>query len=181
MNKKISSIILIILSLILITNGQEKNDEKNTFSSWINYSSKEGKFQVKFPEKPKLSIAKLDTVAGVRENNWFTVNQPGKQFAVSYTDFQTLPKMNEKDLKQNYDNVRDGTVKQTNAKIISDKDIWLNDYFGRELVMKLGDETITARMYLVDQRLYQAIFTIKDKYKNETETQNFLNSFVINE
>lgn len=177
MNNKIFTIVLLVLSFFSFVKGQ--GDEKENLNSWVNYSSVEGKFSVSFPNEPKLSVVELNMAMGVRENNWFTVNQEGKQFAISYTDYQKLPKMNQKKLKENYDNLRDGITKQTNVKIITDKDIWLDEYFGRELVIEIGNEIVTNRIFLVNQRLYQAIVTMKDKNKNEEEIRKFLDSFKI--
>lgn len=172
---------MILLSFTIIAKSQvnENNNVVAKNNDWIKYSTKEGKFTIEFPQNPKLSNSSFQAATGVRETYWFTVNQPGKQFAISYTDYQNLPKMDEEKLNNNYDNLRNGITKQFNAEITSDKQIWLGTHLGRELEITIKNEIVINRMFLINQRLYQTIITIPKLNNDMGEVKKFLNSFKV--
>jgi hypothetical protein len=149
---------------------------------WKEVASDELKFKATFPGAPKTSVDALDAKLGKRYAHWFIVTLPQRFFGVSVTDFPNLPLMLKKDqLKSNYDNLRDGVIKQTGFKLVGERDIRLGEQFGREIVLSNDKETIKNRMFLVRQRLFQSITTmqtslLKDEAAQKDATK-FLDSF----
>lgn len=149
---------------------------------WKEFLSDDLKFKATFPGTPKTSVDALDAKLGKRYAHWFIVNLPQRFFGVSVTDFPNLPLMLKQDeLKANYDNLRDGVIKQTGLKLVSERDIQLGEQFGREIILTNDKEIVKNRMYLVRQRLFQSITTMQASLTKDeavqTDATKFLDSF----
>ncbi len=82
-------------------------------------------------------------------------------------------------IKDVLDSSRDGAVGNLKGELDSEKDIKLGDYPGREVRIAVdeGKKLFRARVYLVDQRLYQVVvFGTKDAATSK-EADKFLDSF----
>ena len=158
--------------------GQTQGEKLN----WKDFASDELKFKAAFPGVPKATVDALDAKLGKRFAHWFIVTLPQRFFGVSVTDFPNLPLMLKEDqLKANYDNLRDGVIKQTGFKLVSERDIRLGEQFGREITLTNDKEIIKNRMYLVRQRLFQSITTMQTSLAKDDTAQKdavkFLDSF----
>lgn len=177
MSRFVSSLFLIMLSFSLCY-GQTQSEKPN----WKDFASDELKFKAAFPGTPKATVDALDAKLGKRYAHWFIVTLPHRFFGVSVTDFPNLPLMMKEDqLKANYDNLRDGVIKQTGFKLVSERDIQLGEQFGREIVLSSDKEMIKNRMFLVRQRLFQSITTMQMSLTKDEAAQKdavkFLDSF----
>lgn len=179
-NKLCLSVCLIVLA-ISACHGQKPGEQV----VWKEFVSEAGKFKATFPGIPKEDIEELDAKLGKRYTHWTEVLLPHKQFAVSYTDYQSLPGMNQEQLKANYDNLRDLMLTQSNIKLVSERELWLKGRLGRELIFNGPNAVATSRMFLIGNRLYQAITTIEmpltENEEAKKEAIRFLDSFQFDE
>src|SRR5262245_40888904 len=104
---------------------------------WKEFASKEGRFKVLMPEKPKQNKVETesDFGKGVMHMN---VAQAGKaMYAANYCDFPGAIKNVQ--LKQLYDSSRDGAVANMAGRLSSEKDIKLGESAGREIRIDVAD------------------------------------------
>ena len=177
MSKFISVSFLIIVSFSLCY-GQKQSEK----SEWKDFASEELKFKATFPGIPNATVDGLDAKLGKTYARWFIVTLPHRFFGVSVSDFPNLPLMLREDqLKTNYDNLRDGVIKQTGLKLVSERDIRLGEQYGREITLTNDKEILTNRLYLVRQRLFQSITTMQTSQAKDEgaqkDTLKFLDSF----
>jgi hypothetical protein len=144
---------------------------------WKEFASKEGRFKLLMPGTPKQY--KLDTESdfgkGVLHIN--TVEAGETMYGTNYCDFPAEVK--KAPLKQVYDSSRDGAVANLEGKLASEKDIKLGEYPGREIRIEVagGKKLFRARVYLVDQRLYQVVVFGTKETATSKEADKFLDSF----
>jgi len=108
-------------------------------------------------------------------------------YVVSYLEFPddvTDPAQ----IKLMLDRGREGGIASSGGELVSETEIKLSGYFGREWRMKLsGGLTATARAYWVRRRLFQTVFVKKPKESDSPEVirmrqqaeTKFLDSFVL--
>jgi hypothetical protein len=146
-------------------------------ADWKEFASKDGRFKVLMRGTPKQN--NLDTESdfgkGVLHMN---VVQAGRtMYAANYCDFPA--EIKKAPLKQVYDSSRDGAVANLDGKLASEKDVKLGEHPGREIKIDVagGKQLFRARVYLIDQRLYQVVvFGTKDTATSK-EADKFLDSF----
>jgi len=93
-------------------------------------------------------------------------------------------------IKDLLDRGREGGLASSGATLKSEKEIKLNDYFGREWLMELPSGlSATARAYWVKRRLFQTVFVTTPKSDDSPETKRlrqeaatkFLDSFTLSD
>jgi hypothetical protein len=179
------SILLILLSIAGsgALYGQPPRLDKGV--EWKLFESDKFKFRILFPGEPAVKSTDLQAKAGIKTAHWFSVEAGGIKYEVSCSEYQSLPKMDRDALKKNYDSNRDGVLKATGFSLIQESEIELGKHFGKEVVLKAGNEIVIDRMYTVDQRMYQLVVTIwaKDFEENKKPAlvTRFLDSFQIKE
>jgi hypothetical protein len=146
-------------------------------------TSKEGKFTVEMPGKPKESSKEINTPNGATTMYLFSLDGGAVAHLVTYSDH---PAKVVKDLGTDkcLDNVRDGNVKGIKGKLVDERKITIgkNRYPGRELIITFGDsKAYRARIYFVDNRLYQIIYTGTEEGAKEKAVDAYLESFQLNE
>jgi hypothetical protein len=144
---------------------------------WKEFASKEGRFKVLMrgtPEQYKLD-AESDFGKGVLHMN--SVQADKTMYGANYCDFPA--EIKKAPLKQVYDSSRDGAVANLEGKLASEKDIKLGDYPGREIRIDVagGKRLFRARVYLVDQRLYQVVVFGTREAATSKDADKFLDSF----
>jgi hypothetical protein len=154
--------------------------------TWINVAPANSGFTVLMPAKP---FEKADAVEGHPgvENHLMTLETKLAAYIVSYVQFLddvTDPNA----IKAMLDRGREGGIASSGGKLKSEKEIKLNEYFGREWMMELpGGFLATARAYWVKRRLYQTVFVMRPsasdpldvtKLRQEVATK-FLDSFTL--
>jgi hypothetical protein len=135
--------------------------------TWINVAPANAGFTVLMPAKPSEKVEPME-------------GHPGVENHILITDPDAI--------KVLLDNGREGGIASSKAELSSEKEIKLNEYFGREWVMKLPEGLLaTARAYWVKRRLYQTVFVIGPnasdppevtKLRQEVATK-FLDSFTL--
>jgi hypothetical protein len=152
---------------------------------WETFSSKSGKYSISLPSKPMETDKKIDSAAG-ELTIYMALVAPNNDLAylVTYNDYPDAALAGaEKDAM--LDGVRDGNVKSFGGKVASEKKITLGKekYPGREILLEKPGETAVyrARMYLVNNRLYQVVIVSTKDVATNKDTDNYFESFKLSE
>src|SRR6266550_9201810 len=179
----------ISLSFITVLAQQQPADPQQLAGriesgTWVTVAPVNAGFSILMPAKPSEDVQSLEGHPGM-ENHLMTFETKLAGYVVSYLQFSdevTDPAL----IKVMLDRGREGGIASTGGKLKSEKEIKLNNYFGREWLMELpGGLSATARAYWVKRRLYQTVFVITPnandspeviKLRDEARTR-FLDSF----
>jgi hypothetical protein len=156
--------------------------------TWINVAPANAGFTIQMPAKPSENVEALEGHPGL-ENHLMTLETKLAGYVVSYVQFPD-DVADPEAIKLMLDRGREGGIASSGGKLRSEKEIKLNEYFGREWMMELpGGLLATARAYWVKRRLYQTVFVIGPsasdapqvtKLRQETATK-FLDSFTLSD
>lgn len=182
MNKLLS-----VTIIILIFSACYKK-EKSESLIWREFVSHEGQFKTLFPGVPEESLEEREWNNFRIQTYKFAVSS-AIVFSVRYTDYPDAASTNQEKLKYYYDYQRDLAQKLTNSKLISEREIRLDDTLGREVIVErqsflnLNNQIDIYRFYFVGNRMFQINTSIKSSRlkntENEANMQFFLDSFHI--
>ena len=144
---------------------------------WKEFISKDGRFTVLMPGTPKQDMAETESDFGKGVLHLNVAQAGPTMYGANYCDFPAAVK--KAPLKQVFDSSRDGAVTNLEGKLVSEKDVKLGEYPGREIRIDVagGKRLFRVRVFLVDQRLYQVVvFGTKDEATSK-ESDKFLDSF----
>jgi hypothetical protein len=148
---------------------------------WKEFVSKEGRFKVLMPGAPKQDKAETESDFG-KGLLHMNVAQAGMAiYGANYVDFPAEVK--KAPLKQVYDSSRDGAVANMAGKLASEKDVKLGEYPGREIRIEVGEgkRLFRARVFLIEQRLYQVVVFGAPEVAASKDADKFLDSFKLAE
>ena len=138
----------------------------------------EGRFSIALPKQISGYTPKsADTPEGHVEGSFFSWRTAEGGFMVGYID---RPEMLENVSKKALDFLRDSALSGLNGqgKLISETDISIEGHPGRELKVEHPGGLTIARVYLVRNRIYQALVSIPaDKKAQEAAALKRLDSF----
>jgi len=160
-------------------------------SSFLNYEDwfqcETKSYKILFPKKPAASTQKVNSAIGELTLNLNVYEVPQNEtddnyvYLVNETAYpDSLINSGSKDLLQTFfRNAIDGAAKNVNGKVISEKDITIQNYPGREV--KVDYETARAiirmRIYLVKNKMFM-LQTITDTEKDSNKSiTKFMDSF----
>ena len=186
--KKILLLLTFIAVSALAVYGQQpaSTPDPSLAPTWQKIAPANGGFTILFPGKPEESASPVEGRPNV-ENHVLTFETKTAGYVVSYVEFPdeiTDPAK----VKQILDNGREGGLAAGKAELVSEKDIKLNEYSGREWSLKMpGGLTAIARAYWVKRALYQTIFITSPAESDSPESiktrdeagAKFLNSFAM--
>jgi len=145
---------------------------------WTEYSSTEGQFSVLLPAAPTTDVKPVATQSGQVEMHFYSLTTGNTDYLISYADypislFQNTP------IKSILDGARDGAVKNSQGRLITESDISLDSYPGREINVESSDSAnlMRAHLYVVNQRLYQVIVITPRASAGSADVTKFLDSF----
>jgi hypothetical protein len=172
-------IVLVPLSLY----AQDKRDDKDE-KQLVVFVSKEGKLSVSVPSKPLERTNKLKTAGGELEVHMFMIDQKDRAFIVSYTDYPAGSV--DPDEKKTLAGVVDGNARAIKGRVASNEPITIGkkDYPGRAISIEFGGakkQIYRARVYLVDNRLYQVVALGPDEFTKSQAVEAYFKSFAIQE
>lgn len=168
----------LVLTIVLLLSSACKAQNKGQNFNWKEFVSVEGKFKVSFPDVPKKFNHEINEKLGKRQSYSFEVSFPQTGFAVTYQDLPNLPAMNQDSLKLLQDNLREKSLKETNSKLISERNIWLDGKLGRETVVKINNQILIHRMYFTGNRQFQIVTSIDSSLSTNEEIINAVNKFL---
>ena len=145
---------------------------------WKEYSSQEGRLAVDFPGTPQQAKQPMQTKVGTLVAR-IAMQSPSNNvfYGVLYLDYpkSTLEKYSADDL---LDGSRDSAVKRVKGgRLVGEDKISLAGNPGRQFKVDApGDVHMTVRVYLVMNRLYWLIASVKDADK-DADPKRFFDSF----
>lgn len=148
-----------------------------SIGNWIEYRSDKGGFSILLPQKPQEQTQPIDTAGGTAQLNLALVNAGDFTLGVSYNDIPAEA-LKSGDANTLLQGGRDGTAKNLKGRVVSDKAINLGAYPGIEFVVEAPDSVrYQARVYVVDNRLYQIMFIAPQNKADQIDTAAFFDSF----
>lgn len=144
-------------------------------------TSKAGKFSVESPVFLKQTTQVQPTAVGNIDIHIFTGEKAdGTAYMVMYNDYPA-EMISGMDPKETLNGARDGALGRTKGQLVNEKDLTLDGYPGKDLLVKVtkgsAEGLLKQRMFLVKNRLYQ-VMTVGPKQSFDTkEVDTFLNSF----
>jgi len=161
-----------------LKSSEEAKSKSSEGATWKEFRSSEGAFSVLMPGTPEESTETLSTEIGPLNLHSFTVNQRERSYGVVYADYPEALVQNT-DPEGILDGARDGAVAKVQGKLLSESFIDLDNHPGREIKVESSDRTATlrARVYLVNNRLYQTVWAGPKEDSSSEEVDRFLDSF----
>jgi len=154
--------------------------------AWLKIAPANGGFTILFPGKPEESASPVEGRPGI-ENHLLMFETKTAGYVVSYVEFPEEV-TDAAHIKRILDSGREGGLAAGKAELVSEKDIKLNEYSGREWSLKMpGGLTAIARAYWVKRALYQTIVITNPAESDSAELiktraeagAKFLNSFAL--
>ena len=142
--------VLVLLVLFCGCIGSEDDVALETFTS------KDDGFSILMPGTPELETHTVNTVAGPITVYVYQVESNGIVYQVGYNDYPEEA-MEGLTPEQMLDGARDGAVANVFGELIAEEIISLNGYPGRQINIAVEDNGIRAKIFLVDNRLYQVL------------------------
>lgn len=168
---KIFSNIILFGLIILIFGCAER---------WQRYSSDAG-FSIEMPGEPEGKKIIIDTELG---QNYLYVymlkKQDGMIYSIGFIDYPN-ELFNKKSTEQLLNDAREGAVRNVGGKLVSESQISIKGYPGREVVIASsgGQGSLQARIFLVNNRLYQLMFAPAKGNTLSRNARRFFESFEI--
>lgn len=159
--------------------GNSAGAEDTDKVEWKEFASKAGRFKVLMPGAPRLDEVETESDFGPGVLHMNSVQKGEADYGANYSDFpagiKTVP------LKTILDSSRDGAIENLKGKLIGEKDIALGAVTGRDIKIDVGDgkRVFRARVFLVDQRLYQVVVFGPREVTTSKESDRFLDSFTL--
>jgi hypothetical protein len=148
---------------------------------WKPLPVSDGGFSVLMRPQPQYARQVLDTPAGKITAHLYSSDRPDSYFAVGYSDYPIALVLGSSP-DALFAGVRDTWVRRIDGKLIVSSPLKLEGkYAGLEFTadgkVKDADTFLQARMYLVDQRLYQIIAMGRKSAFPQAVANRFLTSF----
>jgi hypothetical protein len=127
-------------------------------SQWTKYTSPEGGYSVLLPSEPQLKSQEETAPDGgkIEQHLAFATDSAGAGYMVAY--FETG------DRSFSFDKARDGAISRVNGTLLSERDIKLHEYPGREVKLfgSAGgvDFFFVVRFYRVEKRVFVIQFIV---------------------
>lgn len=168
--------IILSFSFSLTAHPQEGVAVKQKKETWISYVAKKAGFRVLFPEKPFYIEVDASTPPVRRTNHMYTALSNPVVYMLAYSDHPVLPEREKEDLNADYEFLK-SNLKNIKGEIVSEKEVVLGKYTGREITAKSKDIIVTDRLFLVNKKLYQVLVTISEKDLNNVYVQKLVQKF----
>jgi hypothetical protein len=146
-----------------------------TQADWLKFKSTEENFTISLPSEPSQEQTRGKSPLG-NGHHIYRVESNGISYTISNSVLENPPAHPE-DIKRTFDFARDLVLMVTNGKLLSNKDISLDRFPGREVRIEKGKMIWTLRAYVVRERLYQLMTTEPKSKEQSPETIKFFESF----
>jgi hypothetical protein len=150
-------------------------------SEWQELTVHEGGFSILMRGQPQYVRQTLDTPAGKMEAHLYAAEGPNAYFAIGYSDYP-LALVLGGSAQELFAGVRDTWVRRLEGRLVSQDDrISAGKYPGYAFSAvgraKGADAILDARLYLVDQRLYQIVAITRRHEVAQGVVNRYLDSF----
>lgn len=148
--------------------------ERAQAAPWKSYSYPADGFEVSYPAEPALQKKSVDTAAGPFELHSYVTQTSDAVLFVGVCDYGTgAPKTS---AAQKLEGAKNGALLNSGSRLVSEKKISLGGSPGIEFDADSMAAHFTARLYMVDTRLYQ-VLVIYPLAKPYAQAAQFLDSF----
>ncbi|HEY3021991.1 MAG TPA: hypothetical protein VGJ32_17460 [Solirubrobacteraceae bacterium] len=163
---------LVALVVPALASAEENKEE------WKEQSFKDCRCSAQFPGTPQEKTTSTQTQLGSLDTTLITLDVPGVAFyALAFVDYPR-DKVTDKNPDNLLDGARDGAVKKVKGQLIKETKVTMNGSPGRELRIEApGGMVLHARIYMVRERLYQALVVVPTARADAAENKKFLDSF----
>jgi hypothetical protein len=174
---------LVPLALCAQEKKDDKKDEKKEEPKTITFTSKEGKFSVLLPGKPKEDTKKVKVDDRDADHHIFTAGQKDRAQLVTYLDYlkETIGEDKEKFLAERLAR----NIAFLKGKVASEEKLTIGKqkFPARDVVVEVADKkhSYRARLVLAGNRLYQVVALGPDEFVKSKDVDEFFKSFVIDE
>jgi len=162
----------------LIVSGCSKTGSNNS-NEFKEFASAEGRFKVLMPGTPK---EESQAAAGTNMKTYSLTEKEGA-YMVAFADLPLPKGMKEPEIQKRLDGARDGMLSNVGGKLTNSSKITLSGkYPGREVqatLPKQQDGLLIAKIYFVNQRLYQIMVTGTKAWAGSADATKFLDSLVV--
>lgn len=166
-----------VIGLMLTDAGKNLFSAINAPAAWQEFSSAEGNFAVLMPGTPSYEKNGQSTTLGPIDMHMFSLNiKRDAAYMIMYSDYpEIVTRAKPDDL---LDGGRNGALSNTKGKLVSEQNMSLDGFPGREIVIEVpGKGIMKLRAFLVRQRLFQVLAVgTKEKIEHE-DTVKYLTSF----
>ncbi|MGD2183991.1 hypothetical protein [Lusitaniella coriacea] len=160
--------------------------EPSLTDDWQAYTEKNGRYQIKFPEKPIENNQQQQTPQGqtVEITTAIYEDEPNKRVYVSSVNEMPLPEGATFDVEKGLDGGRDGATRSTNSTVVSEEKIDYDGLPGRSIVMSTPEGAKIKMNMLINAKEEKALFyqvwvAAQDGNIDFPEAQAFLDSLEI--
>jgi hypothetical protein len=157
-----------VFSLVLLAGGFKQTE-------WPKFKSTEENFTISMPSEPKQERTSGRGPFG-NGHHIYSLESNGISYTVSNSVFETPPTQ-PKDIKRVLDFSRDMVLTVTSGKLLSDKDISLEGFPGREVRIEKDKKIWTLHAYIVKGRMYQLMTTEPKAKEQSPDARKFFDSF----
>lgn len=149
-------------------------------SEWQQFTDSQGGFTILMPVTPAQKKQTQESALGPLDLYSFaaSLDEGSVSYVVSYNDFPR--EVLELPPEILLDSFRSGFIADRNVRLLDEKEITLGNYPGREFKLEIpGKASVTHRVYLVKERLYQLVTEVPlDREQDlSDDTEKFLDSF----
>lgn len=155
-------------------------------TDWYTYSSQEGGYTAKFPQKPEEQKKPAGSQAGsIGYTEVRYVDQAKQRIYLSVHANVPVPpgaKVNDINVEKGLDTLRDNIIKSMKGTVKNETKVTQNGYAGRELTMSMPQGfSAKARIFINPKtlKIYQVLVGSKDGNVNFSEANAFLDSVTI--
>lgn len=145
--------------------------------------------KLEFPGEPTQKKQKINSAVGKLKLDMY-IYEPAAQakdenlvYLFNYTEYPSsqVSSGDTEALDAFFDNALKGAVNTVNGKLLSEKDISIGKYPGREAKIdyKEGVAIITVRLYLVENKMYMLETIAETKKDPNASITKFMNSFTL--
>ena len=168
--RKITLLAIFVLSAVCAAHAQ--------LAEYETVVSDEFHFIAFFPDKPTRTEGDINTRFGKGYSRRWTLELPDISYEVSVDDFPDLSvEMDYKPLNLFYDSICNDLANQYGAKFGYYTDILFDEY-GRNAGLRTKDFSVTDRMYLLRQRLYQIKVVMRNSLEKDELTKENVKKFI---
>src|SRR5438876_8198660 len=154
MKGKISALSLVTTIALLLAHFTQVVKLQAGQSEWSVYSSKDGGFSIMMPAMPKEEVSTQEVPnLGKAQIHVFVVKDESGFYMASYVEYPPLAKIDQEHAdefgKGFLRSVGQGIAQGANGKVVKETEIDLGTYSGKEILIALPADLVTARPYLI--------------------------------
>ena len=173
------------IQLLKVKGSREKVLEKSVVKEWEKVRGEEYGFSALMPGKATVSSQIIPSASGDLKMDVFAYTPIKSNDNLIYMIVNSvypdgsIQSDNKEKIESFFQKAIEGAVSKVKGKVLSQKDLQLNGYLGKELKINYNNGThiIRLRMYLVEDKLYM-LQVISETKKSDNESSNkFMESF----